>query len=117
MKLCECPSCLGIATPFWNLGNGAFLLNKKKRCSHCSVRIKLNFFILFCILILAALNVIFFFLLGHLIFSEHSNIGIYLITFFIMYTCFYFQLYIGSKYFRIRIFIPIENISPERGIR
>jgi hypothetical protein len=84
-------------------------LSKNKRCSHCSIRIKLNLFILFCILVLAAFNVIFFFLLSHYIFAEYNNIGIYLITFGIMYICFYLQVYFGSKYFRLRIFSPIEN--------
>ena len=109
MKLCQCPSCLNSATSFWNLGNGAFLLKKNKRCSHCSEKIKLNFFIVFCVLLLAAFNVIFFFLLGYLIFPEHKNIGIYMIIFGIMYICFYFQVYFFSKYFGLRIFIPTEN--------
>ena len=109
MKLCECPSCLNSATSFWNLGNGAFLFKKIKRCSHCSIRIKLNFLVFFCILLLAASNVIFFFLLGHFIYPEQDNIGFYLIIFGIMYICFYFQVYFGSKYLGLRIFIPIEN--------
>lgn len=104
MKLCECPSCLNSVTSFWNLGNGAFLLNKNKRCNHCSIKIKLNIFILFCILFLAAFNVILFFLLSYYSFPEHNNIGVYLLTFVIMYICFYFQVYLGSKYFGIRIF-------------
>lgn len=111
MKLCECPSCKDSVTSFWNLGNGAFLLNKNKRCSHCSTRIKLNLSALFAILLLAAFNVVFFFLLGYLIFPEYSNIGFYLITFLIMYICFYFQVYIVSKYFRLRVFSPITELE------
>lgn len=109
MKLCECPSCFNSATSFWNLGNAAFLLNKNKRCSHCSIKIQLNIFILFCILLLAAFNVVFFFLLGHYLFPEYNNVGFYLITFGIMYICFYFQVCFVSKYFGLRLFIPIKN--------
>lgn len=117
MKLCECPSCLNSATSFWNLGNGAFLLKKDKRCSHCSIRIKLNFFIFFCILLLAAINVILFFLIGHFIFPEHNNTGTYLIIFAIMYICFYFQVYFGSKYFGLRIFIHSKDEGAGAGPR
>lgn len=109
MKLCECPFCSNSVTSFWNLGNGAFLLNKNKRCSNCSTKIKLNLSALFFILLLAGFNVIFFFLLGHLIFPEYNNIGFYLITFCILYICFYFQICFVSKYFGLRLFIPIKN--------
>ena len=115
MKLCECGSCLNRATSFWKLSNGAFLLKKNKRCSHCSIRIKLNFFILCCILSLAAFNVIFFFMLGHFIFPEQDNIGFYLIIFGVIYIYFYPQVYFGSKYLGLHPFIPIENEKTEAG--
>lgn len=105
MKLCECPSCLKGAASFWNLGNAAFVLSNNKRCAHCSIGLKLNFYVFFCIMLLAAFNVIAFFLLSYYLFSEFNNIGIYLITFIVMYICFYIQVLFGSKFLGLRIFI------------
>lgn len=109
MKLCECPVCSKNASPFWNLGNGAFLLSSDKKCSHCSSQIVINKAAYIFILFLAALNVVAFFMISYLLFSEHNNIGTYLITFFVMYLCFYVQLYLASRFIRFRVFTASHN--------